>query len=428
MSDFLTSFIDDDSDSEKKKSKKTGLFIIDNNDKRPNISEHKKSRDKKDKYVNKDDSVRAIVKLRGGAEEEVIIPRYKKNFASLINRNIILYGPTGSGKSTVIRDLMHFTQKCYPIVFAFAPTNREKHDFDKLIPAPLVFEDFGLKEVTDLYIRQRSTTEIYNNANEPKTLHSLFHRVASSRAKGFLEKLLHYKAKAIKEAEHRCESLSEKKNKRDEINTIFKEKLVHFYKQVINPNAKKLQSMDLSKEEKFALRYRFLNAKVLAIFDDAYTEIMKLLREGRKKGNETIKNFFFRGRHANITHWYGFQDDNKLDTEVRKNAFLSIFTNQQVALSYFNRPANSFSLQEKKRAEAAINVVFDEELMGTKHAKLVYSRLDKYSFQYIISDEHEDKEIKMCSKAVREYCHKIKSKDSNFDMNNPYYQRFADAI
>lgn len=427
MSDFLNNFINEDLGNIEvpiPNKKKSSMFIIDNNDKRPNLPNKPKP---KEHFLNKDDSIKVLFKARGFPEEEIVVNRFKKTPNAIIGRSIILYGPSGSGKTYIVRDLMNLTKTYFPMVFAFVPTNAEKHDYDSLIPKPLVYETFGLKEIKDIYVRQKSTTEIYNNANNLKTLHCLFDKIASPKAKIFLKKLLYFKGKAIKEAEQKCESLSEKKNKREEIEAIFKEKLIRFYKQVINPNVKKLQTMNLSQEEKFALRYRNLNPKTLILFDDAFIEVMKLIREGKKKDDETIKNFFFKGRWANITHWYAFQDDNRLDSDIRKNAFISVFTDKQVANAFFGRTANSFTPLEKKRAEAVINAVFSEET-APKHAKLIYSRLEKNKFSYIVADEYPDKDVQMCSKSVREYCKKIAAKENNFDTSNPFFSKFMENL
>lgn len=428
MSDYITSFSNKDIDSYTKHSQKNQQvnYIIDNNDKRFDIKNLNKTKN----FSSKDDTLKVtyIVKQNGQTkEEEILVPKFKKTKDNILNKGIILYGPTGSGKTRIIRDFMHLTKNSFPIVFAFAPTNAEKHDYDALIPKPLVFENFGLKEIKEIYNRQRSTTEVYNNANNLKTLHSLFNRVASAKARIYLKKINYFKERALKDIFEKYESLSEKNDKKEEIELLFKEKLICFYKQIIIPNIKKLQQMNLTQEERFALRYRNLNAKTLIMFDDAFTEVMKLIREGRRKEDETIKNFFFKGRHANITHWYAFQDDNRLDSDIRKNAHISVFTDKQVALAYFSRGANSFSLQEKKRAEAVINTVFDEE-KAPKFAKLIYSRLDKNKFYYIVADEYEDKEVQMCSTVVKEYCKKIASKEGNFDTTNPYFQLFQGQI
>lgn len=377
--------------------------------------------------IVEDGVVRIPFRCRGLPDEEIAIQKFNKSKNNLINKSIILYGPSGSGKSTIIRDLMYVVKKSFPLVIAFVPTNAEKHDYDSIIPKPFVHEDFGLKEIKEVYIRQKTMTEIYNNANNVKVLNKLFDRVANPRAKLFLQKMQHLKEKALKEADTKGNTPSERSQKRAEIEEIFKERLTRFYKQIINPNVRRLETMDLDQGERFALKYRSLNPRILITFDDAFTEIMKLVKEGRRKDDEVIKNFFFKGRWANITHWYGFQDDNRLDSDIRKNAFVNIFTDKQVALSYFSRPANSFSMLEKKRAETIINAIFDEKKMP-KHTKLVYIRLDKNRFYHYLADEHKDEDVQMCSRVARKLAVTVECKDDNFDTSNPYFSRFAEQV
>ena len=380
------------------------------------------------KFLNKDDSLRVVFRPNKKLpDEELVIPKFKPTPQYLINKGIIIYGPTETGKSTIFREFAYLTKDYFPIVFAFAPTNAETHNYDHIIPAPLVFEDITLKQINEIYSRQKIASEIYGNANDLKTLNTLFLKVANARSKMYLEKLLYFKERAIKEADSKYENLSEKKQKKDEIEEIFKEKLIKFYKQIINPNYRKLQNMHLSQEEKFALMYRSLNPHVLIIFDDALTEIMKILKDSKKEGNEVIKNFFFKGRHCKISHWYGFQDDNRLDSDIRKNAHISIFTSKAVALAFFTRAANNFTKTEITKAEAVIDIVFSDQ--APAYAKLVYSRLDpKHKFYYIVAREYDDSQVQMCSKPVRDFCKKIMIKSSNFDTSNPYYSKFANNL
>ena len=379
------------------------------------------------KYINKDDSIKILFKQKDATDEEIVIRKFPNDINSIMNKSVILYGPSGSGKTRIIRDFMHTTKLCYPLVFAFVPTNAQKHDYDSLIPKPLVFESFDLKNIKEIYTRQKSTTEVYNNANNLKILNSLFLRIATPKDKIFHKKLLFFKDHAITKSEQKNQSLADKKSKYDEIEEIFKNKLIHFYKQVINPNVRKLQAMDLSEKEKYALTFRNLNPRILILFDDAFTEVMDLIRKGKKQKDETIKNFFYKGRWANITHWYGFQDEKGLDSEIRKNVFINVFTDKQVAMSYFTRPANSFTCLEKKKAEAVINAVFSEENIP-QHYKLVYSRSDKNKFYYIIANEYVDNDIQMCSKSVRDFCKKIGKVEDNFDTNNPFFAAFKNQI
>lgn len=376
------------------------------------------------KFINRDDSIHATWQPRKGVNEEIIIPRFKKSVNAFLNKSTILYGPSQTGKTVLVHDVMYTTRDIFPYVFIFAPTNDENQDYDGIVPAPLIYTtNWGITEIKNIYQRQKAAAAMYKTANNLKVLEKLFMRVATPGAKSFLKKILGLKEKAVKDAESKSTSLSDKKHRLKEIDEVFEARLIIFYKQVIRPNIKRLTAMNLTEEEKYALRYRNFNPRILVVFDDAMTDIMKLLRVGKKQDEEVIKEFFFRGRHAFITHMYTFQDDCKLDSEIRKNAFISIFTSKQVALAFFGRGANNFPMAERKRAEAIINAIFTEE-NETRHVKLVYNRLDKTKFYYIIGDEHEN--FEMCAKIIRLYCEKVCAKGNNFDTSNPYFQKFTD--
>jgi predicted DNA binding protein len=415
MSDYLKTFVDDDP--------KSGISFIDNHKPRGTVGTPAVAPTlSRESFINKDDSLHVQYQYKKGDPiEEIIVPRLKKSLNTILGKSTILYGPTKTGKTVITLDFMYLMRHIFPFVFVFSPTGNETKDYEGIIPKALIYNDFGLKHIKAIYDRQKAASSIYREANELKVLNTLFMRIASAPAKMFLKRILTLKSKAIAEAESKCQTLGDKKKKRDEIEEIFSEKLIKFYKQVINPNAKRLESMNLTPEEKNALKYRNFNPRVLIIFDDAMTEIMKLIREGHKKEDEVIKNFFFRGRHAFITHVYTFQDDKNLDSDIRKNAFISVFTNKTVALSFFQRSANNFSAQERKRAEAIIESVFSTE-NDAKFYKLIYSRMDKVKFQYIIGEEHE--KFDMCSSVVRNYCNKIETKGSNIDSNNPFFNKF----
>jgi hypothetical protein len=412
MSDFLSTFLSED---------KIDLKGVVVNRKIPVIQSVQPGQ----RYLNKDDAIHIKFRSKSDGEvEEIIVGRFKKTVHNILNKSIILYGPSGTGKTTIIKDFLYLLQMIFPTAWGFLPTNAEKHDFDNILKRPLIYEAFGLEEVENVYLRQKAAAEIYNNANDLKILDGLFQRIADAAARNFLQKLLYMRNKAIDEASRGEESESAKKERVTDIQDVFKDRLVKFYKQVINSKINRLKQMNLSKEEQYALQYRYFNPRTCIIFDDAYTEIMSMLKEGRKKNKESIKNFFFKGRWAYITHIYGFQDDNRLDSEIRKGAFHSIFTDKQTAMGFFSRQANGFTPSERKRAETVIGEVFSKAGVAL-HRKLVYSRLDRNPFYYIIADEHADVDIKMCSKATKAFCDFIQNHEK-FNTDNPFHKEFAD--
>jgi hypothetical protein len=429
MSDFLASFVNDDIDpGTPKDNKSAGISFIDNTRDLP----RKRQISGRGKFYKKDDNIHVLFRYRGQSEEEIIIPPLKKTNMIFLNKSVIFYGPSGSGKTKAIYNYMYIMYDIFPTVFVFAPTENQKGDFGQHVPIPLIFEEFGVKEVRNIYLRQKAATSIYNNANNLKVLHNLFIRVANGKAVQFQKKLILLKEKAKHQTAGLYSDSSVRKAKIEEIEDLFKYKLIRFYKKIIGPHIRKLQTQELSKEEKFAIKYLNFNPRTLIVFDDATTELLELIKEGKKKvkgeitkDGEIIKHFFFKGRWASITHWYAFHDDNKLDTDIRKNAFYSVFCDKQVALAFFQRTANSFTTVEKKRAETVINAVFDEKT-APKWAKLVYSRMEK-KFYYLVADDVPDN-FQMCSHAVRKYCAQIVKKESGMDMNNPFSKKFEEFI
>lgn len=395
-----------------------------------NFIDENSGRSSNQKYEETENSTKKVYKISlkyKDVEEEITLAPFRSTATNLLNKGIILYGATGTGKSRIIREFMYKTKHEFPMVVAFAPTNKEKHDYDAIIPKPLVYEDdWGLPDISNIYKRQRMASEIYNAANNIKVLQKLFKRVSSRRDENILDRIDYLKKKTIRNIKDTYTDVNMRDEKIKEIEDIFAYKITAFYKQIINPKAKKLEAQDLSEEERIALKYRNLVSKTLVVFDDAYTEIMSIIKMGVKKKDDTIKNFFYKGRHAGITHWYGIQDD-KIDSELRKNAHISVFTTKQVALSYFKRSANNFSMLDQKRAETVINLVFDQKTIH-KHSKLIYSRLDKDPFTYIVAGSYTDKQVQMCSEPVREYCKEVESKESGLDKSNPFYKSFTNDI
>ena len=372
--------------------------------------------------------IKVSVSGRGVESEDMEVTWFDKTIDQLKDRSVIFYGPSGSGKTVLIYDIMYQARNVFPRVMVFAPTNREKRDYEGIVPKELIYEEFDLQDIKNIYEHQRAAAHAYNTANKIEVLRKLFDRVATPIQKQHIDKLDHMRQRADQEIKRTYKKPDVRKQRMEELETKHNDNVSKFYKSVISQRQDLLHQMHLSPDEILAVKYLHYNPRILIIFDDAMNEIMTLIKEGRKKNDPVIQDFFFKGRWAYITHFYALQDDNRLESEIKKNAFYSIFTSPNVATAFFGRSATNFSKQDKARADAAIKAVFaeDEEDSGQKFRKLIYSRLDtKHPFQYTIANLHDD--FHMCSKDVRKFCKSIAMDEERIDKNNPYLKRFSDV-
>lgn len=321
---------------------------------------------------------------------------------------------------------MHGARNTFPRVLVFAPTNQEKRDYEGIVPKELIYEKFDLDDIRNIYENQRAAAHAYNTANNIENLVKLFERVATPIQKQHIVKLETQRQRAEQELKHIFKKPDIRKSRLDELGVKHNKNLTQFYKSIIEQRRELLMQMHLSKDELLTVKYLNFNPSLLIVFDDAMTEIMTLIKKGRQTNDNVILDFFFKGRWAHITHFYAFQDDNRLESEIKKNSFFSVFTNPNVATAFFGRSATNFSKQDRARADAAIKAVFaEDEEGGQKHRKLVYNRLDtKNPFQYTIANLHDG--FNMCSKSVRQYCKRIAKEEEQVEKNNPYLKRFSD--
>jgi hypothetical protein len=383
-------------------------------------------RDDNKRYRVMDTSLKTVVKVRGKPDREYIIPEFQLSAVEhFIDRSTVLYGISGSGKTVSAKDIMHNMKDMFPRVFVFAPTNESTGDYNGIIVKPMIYEKVTLDKIADIYEYARMAKSIYENANNLKILDKIFLRVASTKAKIHLRRMIDAYEKCLKRISKQEEDIGRRKEARKQLKDKFDNMLRRFYKKVIMPNRNRLKLMRLSDKEKFSLEYLSFNPRTLVIFDDAMTEVDKLIKKGHREENEVIQNFFFRGRHDKITQFYTMQSDKRLDAELRKNTFMSLFTSKSEAMAFFGRKANGFTLEEKKIAEAVVDVIFSE-VNQRDYKKLIYIKDSKSPWQWYSADQH-DTFIMGCP-SLRMLCKQVEKKGSQFDTENKFHDIFAKKI
>ena len=95
-------------------------------------------------------------------------------------------------------------------------------------------------------------------------------------------------------------------------------------------------------------------------------------------------------------------------------------------MGFFSRTANSFTLEEKKIAEAVIDTIFDGGKNEDDHKKLIYLRDAKSKWQWYKATRFVN--FKMCSDLLWQFCKRIEKQGNNVDKTNKFYEGFAAGI
>jgi len=378
----------------------------------------------KNNYIKDNSSFSVNVKRRGNTDKELSITKFNITPRAFLQRSTVFYGTSGSGKTFMIRDFMYSLRNYFPRVWVFVPAVSRKF-YEGVVPSPMIRETVTLEAVSDIFKYQDMARAIYSRANDLQVLRSLFLRVASYKAKIFERKIVVAEKEAIKNVKEKFKDPGICLDKEEQIQDIMKERLRNLYKGVISDHEESLGNARLSEDERYALKYRGFNPHTLVIFDDVMMELDSIIKKGKKEKDPVVQNFFFKGRHIFLTTMYAMQSDKMFDADLRKNAFNSIFTSQDEALSWFSRTANGVTADERKVASA---IAEDEHLFAKSgehaHKKLVYLKDAENKYQWIKSTGRG--KFKMCGAAIRRYCKKVEEKGKTMDKSNKFFKRFEE--
>lgn len=349
----------------------------------------------------------------------------EKDYKYYLRKMTLVYGGSGTGKSTILDDIMWLLKPYIPVCFVIAPTNSSNQAFTGKVPKRFIKDGRDLNKLVEwlekFVARQKNTAQIYMNANNLKNLKVLFDKVSDSQAKE-LEKSIIRKADDSLIFIESSEELNfaQKKTQKSAIKVERDNMLRKVYKTSIRFHKVSLEkSSSLSKKEKATLTFLDINPHVLLVLDDCASKFKKLY-----KMTTAIKEIFYEGRQSFITTIITTQDDKEIDSELRKNSMINIFTTAQTATAAFERSSNSYPKHVKERSKLCIETVFKQDIKKAKHyQKLIYIQNLTDPFRYTIADLYDD--YRMCSDAIWEFEEKIGSNERGDELeNNPFFERY----
>lgn len=335
----------------------------------------------------------------------VEIPVFSKDIDYFLNRSVMLYGASNSGKSTIIRDILYMLKDHIPNVCVICPTNNLNGSYNGLIPKPLIHTEVKESLLDDILKRQEVNVKIYNLINSLDKLEFLYKNLYKKDNLKLQKIIQSYEI--IKSKSQNLDS-----NKKFELESAHKKVLKKFYKKEIHRNIKYLDKIELSKNDKMLMKHVYINPNFLVIIDDAAVNANTWCKYN------SVKELFFNGRHHRVTFMIAFQDDKLLESSLRKNAFINIFTTDKVCNAFFERSANNFTRAEKNKMNDLSSAIFKEKKADEKknYKKLVYLRECTPTTYYMIAEMVED--FNFGSEHLINYCNKIKKDEKEIDLDD----------
>ena len=344
---------------------------------------------------------------------------HEKSYKNYLNKTTVVYGRTGSGKSTIIDEIMYLCKDFVPTIFVVAPTNSSNNNYTNKVPEHCIRNKLDAKWLEQLLSRQKNVSELYQNANDMDNLKSVFDKINDSSAYTMESSIARKADEFIRGLEVTDMPFAKKKKQKTQILNNRNNMLKKLYKTTIRENKVNLEtSSGLSKQQKALLLFLDFNPNVILIFDDCASTFKKMYKQ-----TTAIKEIFYEGRHYHFTTIISAQDDKEIDSELRKNTSISIFTTAQSVTACFSKVSNGFPKHEKLRSNVCIETVFKQDENDVEHfQKLAYVQNTSDPFRYLIADIYD--EFRMGSPHLWEYANKIKSEKSNLNKKNLLYDRY----
>jgi energy-coupling factor transporter ATP-binding protein EcfA2 len=332
------------------------------------------------------------------------VQELKPDYTMFLDKTTVLYGASGSGKSFLMRDILHMLQPHIQQVIVISPTDAQNSSYSGIIPKPCIHYAISEQHLNDIYERQMMLTTVCKKASNEDIIYKLYSMIPSGKRAVCDDALrsVNDRLRALKTSDSADVSKAEAECKK------FR---VAMWKHVIGQNLRMLYILPLTADQKMALEYMNVNPKMVIIFDDCTEQLDKL------KKSPVIQSLFYKGRWAQLTILIGCHTDKTIDAGVKKSTFVSIFTEEGAARAYFNRASSDFDRATKNKAIKAIDHIFTT---GT-HQKLVILRGDHTFYKYTAVGQSD---FRFGSESLWNFCDRVKSDEGTLSATNKFIRDF----
>jgi hypothetical protein len=338
--------------------------------------------------------------------ETIVVEKFNATASTLTNKSIILYGASGSGKTTSIKYILDILRESIPTFICICPTNEDNHSYDGIVQDSCISPNMQYTELKKFWEWQSNKKSIYNRVNDYEFLTELAANLGLNIDKGPLV------AMEKKYLELRRMILSReypnKSQDKDRLDAEYKKYCVEYLKGVIRQNISTEKVLNMGDNYKFALQFLDFTPNTCIIFDD-FTSQLKTLSNFSEKDKEEkwrgiMNTYFTTNRHKMLTIIVACHDPTQLLPQIRENAHFSILGTKTMALRYIT---NTF--KGDKMSLAIAKAIFDEGTQPHKYAKALYDQ-NNSKWYYFVAKPVGDDMITLGSENVKKYCKSLETK------------------
>lgn len=351
----------------------------------------------------------------------VVVPKVNFDDLHFLNRLTILYGPSGSGKSSLIMSILNSLRKYIPIIVICNPTNSQNDDYKGIAPDESIYDDLTADLMKRIFQRQTNVMAMYNLVRDPNQLRPIFTKVADNDARSKLTKLDSIFQKGCNDIRNSYEE-DEVDAAIDELTSRYNKKIVKIMRSCIISNMARLQSMSLLTDMQKTILTNFsIIPEILLLIDDCAASIKEW------KDLEETKKLFFQGRHLRTTTLLTLQNESILPPPLRTNAHISIFTTQQIVNTFISKASSGIPPDQRKKISKIAAAIFApcEDRTKPNYKKLAI-------FGQIIDTPHKvqwiqgtPKKKRFGSAALWALCDQVKREASPTVNSNSFSKMFS---
>ena len=282
---------------------------------------------------------------------------------TIINTINMIYGSTGTGKSTLLLEICNSIRTKIPNVWCIAPSNYSNHFYNSIIPSTNICESGEAENAVPFLNKilkfQKEVTDIYNRIQNIDNLIDIIGGYAASDSD--IYKLITGYKVIIDRLKEQMSDSANARMKRYEHNMFMA------CKKYINEKKKELLNFHKKSPIKLVIisQINMPRPLCLIMLDDVASKFHSWMKY------DVLKELWYEGRHYNITLILLAQDQGEIPPKLRTNNMRTFFTSADAAEKFINISSNGCGKTLKKELNDITDAIFKN------HIKMCYTKQAK---------------------------------------------------